>query len=80
MIEGSLARDPYPDPEGQGGDLEHVSEITVRAVLPATKLRLCADCGGRFHGRDLFEVPEDHLTFFEGHVLCRECGMGHGVV
>jgi hypothetical protein len=80
MATRSLARDPYPDPEGRGDDLEHVSEITVRAVLPATKLRPCAACGGRFRGRDLFEVPEDHLTFFEGQELCRECALGHGLV
>ena len=80
MIEGSLARDPYPDPEGRAGDLEHVSEITVRPVLPATKLRPYVRCGGRFRGRDLFEVPEDHLTFFEGQVLCWECALGHGLI
>ena len=80
MIEGGVAWDPYPDPEGRGDDLEHVSEMTVRAVLPVTRLRLCADCGGRFRGRDLFEIPEDHLTFFEGQELCRECALGHGLV
>jgi hypothetical protein len=80
LIEGIVARDPYPEPESRGGDLEHVSEITVRAVLPATKLRPCLSCGGRFRGRSLFEVPEDNLTFFEGQLLCRECALCHGVI
>ena len=80
MATRSLAQDSYPDPEDQNGNLEHIAEITVRAVLPATKLRPCVGCGGRFRGRDLFEVPEDHLTFFEGQELCREYALGHGLV
>jgi hypothetical protein len=80
LIEGSLAQDPYPDPEGQSEDLEHIGEIIVRAVLPTTKLQPCAGCGGRYMGRELYEVPEGNLTFFEGQELCRECALSHGVV
>ena len=56
-------------------DLEHVGEIVVRAVLPAAKLRSCAGCSGRFHGRDLVEVRES-LTYFEGNLLCPDCRDG----
>jgi hypothetical protein len=77
----SLVRDVYPDPE-ERRDLEHVGEITPRAVLPATKLRPCAGCGGKFMGRDLYEVMDWHesLTFFEGDRVCGECACAHGVL
>jgi hypothetical protein len=80
MIKGGVAWDPYPDPEGRGDDLEHVSEITFKVVLPVIKIRLCVDCGDRFRARDLFDVPEDHLTFFGVQGLCRECALKHGVL
>ena len=41
------------------------------ATIAKAKTRTCAACSGRFRGRDLFEVGEDDLTFFEGDVLCR---------
>jgi hypothetical protein len=77
----SLVRDAYPDPE-KSHDLEHVGEITSWAVLPATKLRLYAGCGGRFMGRDLYEVMDWHasLTFFEGDNICGVCACAHGVL
>jgi len=50
MIQGSLWQAPYLDPEGRNDDLEHIGEITVRAVLPTTKLSPCAGCGGKFVG------------------------------
>ncbi len=46
----------------------------------ARRLRGCASCGGRFLGRDLFAVMEDHMTFFEGDELCRSCAVRHGVL
>ncbi len=61
-------------------DLEHVGDVAARALLPVTELRTCADCGGRFGGRALFEVSDDHLTFFEGDELCRSCARNHGVL
>ena len=81
MSNSSLVRDAHPDPE-ESRDLEHVGEITPRAVLPATKLRLCAGCGGRFMGRDLYEVTDWHasLTFFEGDNICGVCACAHGVL
>jgi hypothetical protein len=78
----SLAHNAHPDPEERGKDLERVGEITTRAMLPTTRLRPCAACGGRFMGRDLYEVMDwrESLTFFEGDRLCEECARNHGVL
>ena len=78
MPENNLVRSGSED--RRRGDLEHVGDIAPRALLPVSKLRICAGCGGRFRGQDLFEVPDDHLTFFEGDELCQECACGHGVL
>ena len=82
MAKDSLAHRAHPDPEDRGGDLEHIDEITTRAVLPTTRLRSCAGCGGRFIGRDLYTVMDWHesFTFFEGDRLCEECARRHGVL
>jgi hypothetical protein len=82
MAENSLAYNAHPDPVDRDGDLEHVGKITPRAVLPTTRLRPCAGCGGRFIGRDLYTVMDWHesLTFFEGDSLCEECARNHGVL
>jgi hypothetical protein len=82
MAEDSVAHNAHPEPEDQDRGLEHGGEITVRAVLPTTRLRPCAGCGGRFIGRDLYTVMDWHesLTFFEGDRLCEECARNHGVL
>ena len=80
MIDPRLAHFTHSEPEKQHGDLEHVSEITERALYPVIKLRSCASCRGRFEGRDLFEVRYDHATFFEGDELCRSCARNHGIL
>jgi len=41
----SSARYSHPNPEVQSSDLEHIDEMTMRAVLPTTKL--AADCSRR---------------------------------
>jgi hypothetical protein len=74
------AHSAHSEPEKQHGDLEHVNDITERALYPVIKLRSCASCKGRFEGRDLFAVGDDHLTFFEGDELCRCCARGHGIL
>ena len=52
----------------------------VAFVYPkARRLRGCASCGGRFSGRDLVTVMEEHMTFFEGDELCRSCAVRHCV-
>jgi hypothetical protein len=37
-------------------------------------------CGDRFWHRDLTEVGEDHLSCFEGNLLCPGCAADHGVL
>jgi hypothetical protein len=41
---------------------------------------VCDGCGERVWRRDLFEVGDDNLTFFEGDELCRPCSRVHGVL
>ena len=68
-------------PAGDGSpseDLEHVEEVVGYAIPPAG--RPCASCGDRFAGRELVDVGDDHLTFFEGDDLCRGCAAAHGVL
>ncbi len=82
VAEDTSAYEAHPGPDDRSVDLEHVSKITARVMLPTTRLRPCAGCGGRFMGRDLYEVMEEHesLTFFEGDRLCEECAKNHGVL
>ena len=63
-------------PDARGGECKHVSAVRVVRKKTAP----CAGCGRRFFHRELVEVPEDHLTFFEGDVLCPECAGAHGVL
>ena len=39
----------------------------------------CADCKVRLLHRDLYEVGEDHLTWFEGDELCEPCAGSAGI-
>ncbi len=57
----------------RGVACQHIHAATVAR----SKTRECAGCSGRFRGRDLFEVGDDDLTYFEGDELCRECARGH---
>jgi hypothetical protein len=54
--------------------------VFVYAKPKSRRLGGCAGCGGRFRGRDLFEVGDDNLTFFEGDRLCGPCARDHGVL
>ncbi len=62
--------------DARGGECKHIA--AVRVVRKATAP--CAGCGRRFRHRELVEVPENHLTFFEGDMLCPECAGAHGVL
>jgi len=76
MAKDSLVCLAYPDLEEDcHGDLEHIGEMAVRAMLPTTKLRPCTGCGGQFLGRDFYELMDWHgsLTFFEGDAPCCAC-------
>ena len=79
MRDRSLAQPTYPEPEDSGNDFEHIGDIAARAMLSTARLSLCEACGERFRGRVLHPVPEDHLTFFEGQLLCDDCARKHGV-
>jgi hypothetical protein len=60
----------------QGG-CKHI----VAATLRKAKTFACCGCGDRFPNRELVEVTDpDHLTFFEGDALCKECAHAHGVI
>jgi hypothetical protein len=52
----------------------------VAATLRKSKTSRCEGCGDRFPNCELFEAPDDHLTFFEGDALCRECARRSGVL
>lgn len=56
-------------PDHRGGECKHV--MAVRVVRKKTSP--CSGCGRRFRHRELTEVPEDSLTFFEGDRLCEGC-------
>jgi hypothetical protein len=38
----------------------------------------CAECGET--DLDLHQVPDNHLTFFEGDELCEACAINYGVL
>jgi hypothetical protein len=66
--------------------LSGIREIRVLTIVAgdpfahAGMLVPCVGCGRRFRHQDLVEVlKEDHLTFFEGDVVCEACAANHGV-
>jgi CRISPR/Cas system endoribonuclease Cas6 (RAMP superfamily) len=63
-------------PDFRSSECKHL--LAVRVIRKKTSP--CAGCGRRFRFRDLFEVPEGDLTFFEGDRLCRECACSHGAL
>jgi hypothetical protein len=67
---------PCPDRPPEGERCKHV----VAAKYKRAKTAACVGCRGRFLHRDLFDVGEDSLTFFEGDVLCGGCARDHGVL
>lgn len=58
---------------------ERCKYVSAAAWVKA-KTAKCSGCCKRFRHRDLYSVPEDHLTFFEGELLCRKCALEHGVL
>ncbi len=58
---------------------KHCSHI-VAAERVGKCTGVCDGCGERVWRRDLFEVGDDNLTFFEGDELCRPCARAHGVL
>ena len=67
---------PCVDFARRGETCKHLfAAWTVKA-----KTAPCEGCGRRLARWDLIEAPDDHLTFFEGDLLCEECAIGHGVL
>ena len=58
------------------GGCKHI----VAATLAKAKTFRCEGCGDRFPNRELVEVGDDNLTFFEGDALCEVCALNHGVL
>ncbi len=58
---------------------KHCSHI-ISAQRVARLSGVCDGCGERAWRRELVEVGEDNLTFFEGDLLCRPCGRAHGAL
>jgi hypothetical protein len=52
----------------------------IAATLTRAKSFRCEGCGERFPNSELFEIPEGHLTFFEGDALCEECAGWAGIL
>ncbi len=67
---------PCPDRTPEGEEDKHDVAVRYKKANTAT----CIGCGGRFRHRDLFDVGEESLTFFEGDVLCGGCARDHGVL
>jgi hypothetical protein len=63
------------DHEHRAGRCKHI----IGARIFKAKTGTCEGCGERHRRRDMFEVGDDHLTFFEGDELCRPCARAHGV-
>jgi cytidylate kinase len=65
-----------PDRVQEGERCKH--ETAARYVKARTAK--CSGCCKRFRHRELYSVSEDHLTFFEGELLCEECACAHGLL
>ena len=69
-----------PDFTYRGLTCVHIFAVGVKLAKRRAKVSRCDGCGERFPRRDLFEVGDDNLTFFEGDELCRPCAIHHGVL
>ncbi len=56
----------------------HTCYHVLAVCVVRAKTGICAGCGARFRHRDLYEVGDDSLTFFEGDVVCEGCAGAHG--
>jgi hypothetical protein len=58
---------------------EKCKHISAAAYVKA-KTATCSGCSERVRHRDLHEVGDDNLTFFEGDLVCEGCALDHGVL
>lgn len=65
-----------PDRTPEGERCKH--ETAARYVK--AKTATCAGCSERFRHREMVEVDDENLTFFEGDLVCRTCARAHGVL
>jgi hypothetical protein len=59
---------------------ERPCEHVYAAQITSLKSGACAGCGRKVRFRNLHEVGDDNLTFFEGDEVCESCAMAHGVL
>lgn len=74
----NLAREhcECPDNPPVGEVCKHVAAATIARA----KSSECAGCARKVRYRDLYEISDEHLTFFEGDALCESCAIAHGVL
>jgi hypothetical protein len=65
-----------PDRTPAGETDKHVTAARYVKAKTAT----CSGCSERVRHRDLHEVGDDNLTFFEGDLVCIGCAGAHGVL
>ena len=62
-------------------ELGHTCYHILAVAVVRAKTGICSGCGRRFRHRELVEVLEDdHLTFYQGDVVCEACACNHGVL
>lgn len=73
-----------PDAHRHGKGCKHALACWVlsKATRPATrpKTARCDGCSTYVYRRDLLDVPEGNITFFESERVCHECARAHGVL
>jgi hypothetical protein len=58
----------------------HTCYHVLTVAVVRAKTGVCSGCGRRSRHRELVEVlEEDHLTFYEGDVVCEACARNYGV-
>ncbi len=59
---------------------DEVDKHVVAAKYVKAKTATCSGCSERVRHRDLHEVGDDNLTFFEGDLVCEACAGAHGAL
>ena len=58
----------------------HACYHVLAVAVVRAKTGICCECGRRFRHRELYEVGDDHLTYFAGDQLCEACAIDAGVL
>ena len=59
---------------------DETDKHVVAAKYVKAKTATCSGCSERLRHRDLYEVGDDNLTFFENDLVCIGCAGDHGVL